>query len=97
MPGEEVDHIDGNKLNNTRGNLRIASNAENKMNRDKQSNNTSGYKGVSFHKKYKKWRAIIGIQGKSIHLGYFSDAVEAAKAYDDSARKYHGEFARTNF
>lgn len=92
-----IDHIDMNSLNNQRNNLRFATNAENRCNVQKQSTSTSGYKGVSFHKHRGLWQARIMTKGKSIHLGYFDTAEEAATAYDEAAKKYHGEFARLNF
>ena len=91
------DHRDENGLNNTRGNLRICNDKENKCNRGKQKNNKSGFKGVYWGKKSKKWHAGIRINGKSIHLGTFFCLIKAAKAYDKAAIKYHGEFAHLNF
>lgn len=93
-PNIKVDHRDGNGLNNRRDNLRIASDSENMRNSRRPKNNTSGFKGVSWHKTYKKWYAAIRYNGKSIHLGSFSTPQEAHKAYCDAAVKYHGDFAR---
>lgn len=90
----QVDHIDGNGLNNTRANLRNCTVAENTRNRKKPSTNTSGYMGV--FPSAKKWRAEI-THGKKIHLGYFDNPVDAAHAYDQAAKEYFGEFAKTNF
>jgi hypothetical protein len=95
--GREVDHKDGNGLNNQRVNLRVCTDQENRQNRCKPSHNKSGYKGVSWHKRSKKWHAQIGANGiKMKSLGYFTNKIEAAKAYDSAARKYHGEYARLN-
>lgn len=91
-----VDHKDGNPLNNTRSNLRIASSQQNSRNREKQSNNTSGCKGVSWCKRRKKWQARIWIDRKEFHLGYFSVLKEASDAYDAAAILHFGEFARPN-
>lgn len=91
-----TDHVDGNGLNNTRANLRIATHAENSHNYKRPRTNRSGFKGVSWSKAHRKWRAQIKVNGKDIHLGYFRSPVEAARAYDVAALKYHGEFARTN-
>jgi len=63
----------------------------------KHKNSTSNFKGVSWFKRDKCWRSWINKNKKQIHLGYFKDEISAALAYDEAARKYHGEFARTNF
>lgn len=93
----EVDHIDGNGLNNTRANLRICTHKQNKQNVPKYANNTSGYKGVSIDRKNNKWTARIKANNKYYFLGYFQTPEEAAHAYDEAAKKYFGEFAYTNF
>lgn len=89
---EQVDHIDGNRLNNIRENLRLASNSQNGKNRRISKLNKSGYKGV--YKVRDKWRVAIKVNYKLIHLGYFNTPEEAHKAYCEAAIKYHGEFAR---
>jgi hypothetical protein len=94
--GLQVDHIDGNGLNNQSCNLRICTNAENQHNQGVRSSNTSGFKGVSWYKRYRKWQVAIRIDGERKYLGYFSNKVEAARAYDNAAKRYHGEFARLN-
>ena len=94
--GVFVDHIDGNGLNNQRCNLRLCTNAENLMNRGANKNNTSGYKGVTWHKKISKWQSQIMLNRKNIKLGYFSDKTDAARAYNEAAKKYFGEFAKIN-
>jgi hypothetical protein len=66
------------------------------MNRVKNINNSSGYKGVSFNNSSKKWRAQIWLNSKSYHLGLFIDPIDAARAYNEAALKYHGEFAHLN-
>lgn len=91
-----IDHIDMNGLNNQKSNLRICSNSDNSRNRTKTRDNTSGYKGVHWTQKNKKWRAMIVVNGKTIHLGYFKDLISAAKAYNEAAVKYFGEFANIN-
>jgi len=91
--GEQVDHIDGDGLNNTRDNLRLATSAQNSANRGKQSNNTSGFKGVSWNKPRGKWRAQIRVGGNQIHLGMFTSKDEAHAAYCEAAEEYFGEFA----
>ena len=89
----EVDHKDGNRLNNQRSNLRFATSSQNKMNRGPRIDNTSGYKGVSWHKQRKKWTARIMANDKYISLGLFNNILDAAKSYNLAAKKYHKEFA----
>lgn len=96
-PGEVVDHIDRNPLNNTRANLRIGTYRQNKINQKLEARNTSGFRGVHWHKQMEKWRAVINVDGKNKHLGLFVDKEEAAKAYDAAAKQYHGEYAQLNF
>lgn len=96
-----VDHRDGNGLNNQRANLRAATNSQNLQNSKLRKDNTSGFKGVSAQtlrgKKTGRWSARIKFNGRLTSLGMFSDAVEAAIAYDNKARELFGEFARLNF
>jgi len=94
VKGEFVDHIDMDKLNNHRSNLRLASSSQNHCNVGKRSSNTSGYKGVIFQAG--KWVAQMAYQGKSIYLGRFDTPEAAAHAYNEQALKLHGEFARVN-
>jgi hypothetical protein len=93
--GHNVDHIDGDGLNNRRSNLRFATTAQNSANRGKQKNNTSGFKGVRWHKRDKRWRAVIGINGKTKQIGSFKTPEAAYDAYCAAARELHGVFART--
>ncbi len=92
-PKESIDHINGNRLDNRLSNLREASHTENARNSAKPSNNVSGFKGVSFHKSAKKWRAAIRTGEKYKHLGHFESKEDAHAAYVDAAKRYHGEFA----
>jgi hypothetical protein len=93
-----VDHRNGNGLDNRRDNLRLATHGENASNRRKtKSKTTSRFIGVCFDKKRGQWPGQITYRGKKIWLGRFKSEVEAAKAYDAAAKKYHGEFARLNF
>jgi len=92
-----VDHIDGNPKNNMLSNLRWATLHENQGNRSKQENTSSKYKGVYFCKKIKKWKAEIRINGKKKYLGCFKNEEDAARAYDEKAIEFFGEFAKLNF
>lgn len=95
--GKQVDHINGNKLDNRKSNLRIATASTNKANCGLRKSNTSGYKGVSIQKgRTKKWAAQIKVDYNRIHLGYFYTKEEAALAYNEAALKYFGEFAKLN-
>lgn len=94
--GEFVDHIDRNGLNNSRSNLRLATKQQNGWNRSMQANNTSGYKGVFYYRRYGKWQAKIACKGKQFYLGYFETPEEAASAYNNAAIELHGEFAWLN-
>lgn len=94
--GMETDHINGNRLDNRRTNLRVCTHAENLKNRGISIANTSGYKGVSFHKLVKKYEAHIVYNGKHMHLGYFDNPEDAATVYKFKAAELFGEFARKN-
>jgi hypothetical protein len=91
--GEQVDHIDGDPLNNQRRNLRIVQQSSNMQNVTARS--VTGFLGVRPNKK--RFCAIIQVQGKRTYLGNFIDAADAAKAYDAAALKAHGPHARLNF
>lgn len=93
VKGELVDHIDQNALNNLRANLRLADKFQNKQNSRRYTNNTSGYKGVSWIKPTKKWKAGIVVNGKAMYLGCFETSEDAYKAYCEAAEEHFGEFA----
>lgn len=95
-PGEHVDHANCDGLDNRRENLRVCSHSQNLCNRGPQSNTSSGYKGVGFHKASGKWRARVGLGGSQEYLGVFDSPEEAARAYDRRATELHGEFVRLN-
>lgn len=92
MP-EFIDHIDQNKSNNRIENLRPATKSQNMANRGSQNNNTSGYKGVCWHKRDRKWKAQIKINRKTINIGKYNDPIEAQEAYKKAALTHFKEFA----
>jgi hypothetical protein len=94
--GVKVDHLDGDGLNNQRSNLRLATQAQNLLNRGPQRNNCSGFKGVSWHKGAGKWTANISVNGSRRYLGVFDGVLDAAAAYNKAAVELHGEFAWLN-
>jgi len=88
-PEGEVDHIDGDRLNNDITNLRVVSASGNQRNQKRRKNNTSGLVGVSWYKPYKKWRATISVgKGRSKHLGYFDSIEDAAAAWEKARQEY---------
>lgn len=95
-PAGIIDHIDRNKTNNAWSNLRNATRTINNQNCSPTSNNSSGYRGVSFHKASNKWRAEIGKNAKKIFLGLFMTTHDAAKAYNQAAVNLYDENAFQN-
>lgn len=94
--GFDVDHIDGNGLNNQKSNLRICTRKQNLWNSSPHKDNANGAKGVSWHKQDKKWRVRIMKDGINYELGLFDSIKEAKNAYNIAAKKYHGSFSRLN-
>lgn len=88
-----IDHIDGDPLNNRRGNLRECTQQENTYNASLSKRNRSGVKGVHYKKGLNKWVASIRHDGKSVYLGCFPTLTDAAKARESAALKLHGEYA----
>jgi len=88
----EVDHIHHKTNDNRKSELRIVTSSQNKMNKDKQVNNTSGVRGIWFNKNLNRWVADIGVDHKTIHLGTYYTIDEAAKARKDAEIKYFGEY-----
>lgn len=93
---KQVDHHDGNGLNNTRQNLRVATHRQNQCNRGPNCRNSSGFKGVSYCLQTSQWKANIRVYDHLIFLGRFSTPQEAARRYNKAARKYFGVFAWLN-
>jgi hypothetical protein len=92
----QVDHANGDRSDNRRSNLRIATQSQNLGNSRKRAGTTSRYKGVSWHKQNKKWVAYIGVDGSLHHLGCFTSEEAAARAYNRAARAAWGDFACLN-
>lgn len=97
MKSKNIDHIDGNSLNNQKSNLRPATQSQNSVNVSKKKGCSSIYKGVYFNKPFQKWCAQIRINKKKTHIGYFSNEKDAAIAYDIKAKETFGEYAKLNF
>jgi hypothetical protein len=94
FPAAETDHINGIPSDNRPCNLRKASTAENQRNTPLQKNNTSGFKGVSFNKRDRKYLGQLTVNRKIVHIGYFNTADEANAAVIDARVRLHGKFAR---
>lgn len=94
--GKGADHINGDGLDNRRENLRRCTHQQNTFNTRSRNDSTSHYKGVSWKMEASKWVAQIQVNGKKKHLGYFVNEDDAARAYDDAALRYFGEFAHLN-
>ena len=94
--GMLTDHVNGNKLDNRKCNLRICTPAQNCWNAKRKMNGKNIYKGIRKNKGEKKWLAAITKNGKYIHIGSFTTEIEAAKAYNKKAKELFGEFAKLN-
>jgi hypothetical protein len=90
----QIDHINGDGLDNRRANLRVVTLAENSRNQRLAKNSTSGFKGVTWHKCKSKWIARIVLNRKTIHLGYFSTPEAAYEAYSKASIELHGQYGR---
>lgn len=91
----QTDHINGNRLDNRKENLRSCTPKQNQGNSGRNKNNTSGYRGVSG--KRGKWRAYISDSGRFIHIGTFVTKEEAAEAYNATAQKLFGDYSTKNY
>lgn len=94
--GMEVDHIDGDGLNNRKSNLRIATKEQNRRNVAIRPDNTSGYKGVTFDKASGKWQSAIRSDGRQRKLGRYATPEQAHEAYVEASRALHGDYGRIN-
>jgi len=90
----EIDHIDGDRTNNAWANLREVTRSQNSMNARLRNTNTSGVKGVYWHKGANKWMATIKVNEESHYLGLFASLDKANAIRQKAARKFHGKFAR---
>lgn len=93
-PGEQVDHENSNGLDNRRCKLRLRMQPENSRNQKVGAHNTSGFKGVCYSKRYRNWRATIGIMKRDYSLGSYATKTEAAIAYNIGSVEFHGSFTR---
>lgn len=92
-PGLQIDHINGIRDDNRAVNLRLATNQQNQFNCRRQGNNTSGVKGVAWHKQHNKWQSNVRVHDRLIHIGYFTDLDEAAAATHQARVALQGEYA----
>lgn len=97
FPKELIDHINQNGLDNRWCNLRQATKSQNMINKKKIRRNKSGYNGVTWHKKAKKYEAYVTHKRKKYYIGLFTDIKEAAQKRDDKAVELFGEYAELNF
>lgn len=96
--GVEVDHVNRNRLDNRKCNLRIATRTQNEVNKGKRSGSKNKMKGVQHVPRNRKnpWMATVSINNRAKHLGYFPSEIAAARAYNEAVRKIHGDYAYTN-
>lgn len=92
--GMDTDHINGDRLDNRRSNLRFATRSQNMINTSRRADNKSGHKGVTWSDRNHKWYACIRVSGKSISLGFYDSIYDASNAYKNASLKYFGDFAR---
>lgn len=95
--GRMVDHSNGDGLDNRKENLRLCTNSQNAMNKKSNTGSSSKYKGVSWKKRDKRYEVYVRANKKIIYVGSSTDETEAARMYDEAAKRFFGEFARLNF
>ncbi len=96
-PSCEIDHKNGDRSDNRLSNLRLATRGQQSGNAQRRSDNTSGFKGVTWDSGTNKWRAQISHKGRHVYLGIYNSKIDATLAYDDAARRFFGKFAKVNF
>lgn len=97
LPGQQVDHVDGNRMNNQEHNLRLCTASQNHANTTKRGGkSTSQYKGIHWNGRISRWRVEIAYHGKRYRLNSYADEIDAACAYNEKAKELFGEFARLN-
>ena len=94
--GVQVDHKNMDRLDNQCDNLRLCTRAQNYANQERYKNNTSGFKGVDYRVRLRKWAARVQVNGERVYLGLFDSPESAALAYNSAAKEHFGEFARLN-
>ena len=95
--GMYTDHINHDTLDNREENLRVCTCSQNQMNSKTRENNTTGYRGAYKKKNINRWYALIQVRKQPIYLGSYLTIEEAARAYDEAAKRLHGEYAKLNF
>jgi hypothetical protein len=93
-PSKQIDHINADRSDNRISNLRLATRSQNGANARRRVDNTSGAKGVSWHRITGKWSASLAVNGRQYHLGLFDSTAEASAAYAAAAERHFGQFAR---
>ena len=96
IKGKGVDHVNHNKIDNRKSNLRFATQSQNTMNSTKRSNSLSKYKGVGWNAMARKWQVVVSKKGTHNYLGLFVSEIDAALAYNAAAKELFGEFALLN-
>jgi hypothetical protein len=96
IKNKEIDHVNGNTLDNRRKNLRFCNRSQNQMNRSKSANKSSIYKGVDLNKFCNKWRARVRKNGRYVYEERFNSEVDAARAYNNAALIFYGKYANLN-